>query len=123
MENFLKLKNGCHPEQGLQIRILDRCFILFRSCSNWNGFYRQKGDRKRMDLLFAGKMSSKHLNLTPTEMQVADFVRNGFTNKEISSQLNVSVEAINFHRRNIRKKLGLTNRKTNLQSYLQRLSD
>ncbi len=71
---------------------------------------------------FAGKMSSKHLNLTMTEMQVADFVRNGFTNKDISSQLNVSVEAISFHRKNIRKKLGLTNRKTNLKAYLQRLS-
>jgi PAS domain S-box-containing protein len=72
---------------------------------------------------FASKLSYKHLNLTPTEMQVADFVRNGHTNKEIALHLNVSIEAVSFHRKNIRKKLGLTKIKTNLRSYLQKLSD
>jgi PAS domain S-box-containing protein len=72
---------------------------------------------------FTNNLSSKHLNLTPTEMQVADFVRNGFANKEIASHLNVSIDAVSFHRKNIRKKLGLIKRKTNLRSYLQRLSD
>jgi len=72
---------------------------------------------------FASNLSSRQLNLTPAEIQVADFVRNGLTNKEIASHLNVSIDAVSFHRKNIRKKLGLTKRKTNLRSYLQRLSD
>jgi len=72
---------------------------------------------------FAQELSSRRLNLTPTQMQVADFIRNGFTNKEIASNLNISVDAVSFHRKNIRKKLGLTNRKTNLRSYLQQLPD
>ncbi len=72
---------------------------------------------------FAGSLSLKHLNLTPAEIQIADFVRHGHTNKEIASHLNVSSDAVSFHRKNIRKKLGLTNRKTNLRSYLQRLSE
>lgn len=71
---------------------------------------------------FASSLSLRHLNLTPTEMQIADLVRHGHTNKEIASHLNVSADAVSFHRKNIRKKLGLTNRKTNLRSYLQRLS-
>jgi len=71
---------------------------------------------------FASSLSLRHLNLTPTEMQIADLVRHGHTNKEIASHLNVSTDAVSFHRKNIRKKLGLTNRKTNLSSYLQRLS-
>jgi PAS domain S-box-containing protein len=72
---------------------------------------------------FAQELSSRRLNLTPTQMQVADFIRNGFTNKEIASHLNISVDAVSFHRKNIRKRLGLTNRKSNLRSYLQQLPD
>ena len=71
---------------------------------------------------FTSSLSSEHLSLTPTEIKVADLVRQGLTNKEIASHLNVSADAVSFHRKNIRKKLGLTNRKTNLRSYLQRLS-
>ena len=71
---------------------------------------------------FTSSLSSKHMSLTPTEIRVADLVRHGLTNKEIASHLNVSIDAAGFHRKNIRKKLGLTNRKTNLRSYLQQLS-
>ena len=67
---------------------------------------------------FSQKMSSKFLNFTPTEMQVADLLRKGKTSKEIGELLNASPRAITFHRENIRKKLGLKNKKANLKSYL-----
>ena len=72
---------------------------------------------------FTGRLSSMHLNLTPTEIQVADLVRQGYSSKEIAHYLNGSIDAILFHRKNIRKKLGLTNKKTNLRSYLQRFPE
>ena len=72
---------------------------------------------------YAKTLSSKQLHFTPTEMQVSDFIRNGLTNKEISAQLNVSVDAVSFHRKNIRKKLGLKNESINLRTYLLNLSD
>ena len=71
---------------------------------------------------FGNTLSSKYGILTPTEIQVADLIKHGRTSKEIASLLNVSPKAISFHRGNIRKKLGLVNKKINLTSHLQSLA-
>jgi len=67
---------------------------------------------------FSLTLSSKYLNLTPTEIHVAGFIKEGKTSKEIADMMNVSPAAIDFHRNNIRKKLGLKNKKANLQTHL-----
>jgi PAS domain S-box-containing protein len=71
---------------------------------------------------YAKNLFPKFLGLTPTELQIADLIKLGKTTKEIAVLLNVSARAIDFHRNNLRKKLGLKNRKTNLRSYLLSLS-
>ena len=67
---------------------------------------------------FLRKMTSKYLNLTPREIQIATLIREGRTTKEISEVLNISSRAVEFHRDNIRIKLGLKNKKANLRSFL-----
>jgi DNA-binding CsgD family transcriptional regulator len=67
---------------------------------------------------FLRKLSSKYLSLTPKEIQIADLIKLGQTTKEIADLLNVSPGAIDFHRENIRGKLGLKNKKINLRSHL-----
>jgi DNA-binding CsgD family transcriptional regulator len=71
---------------------------------------------------FLHQLSSKYSDLTPNEIQVAGFVKEGKTTKEIAELLNSSTGAINFHRNNLRKKLGLRNTKTNLMSFLLSLA-
>ena len=72
---------------------------------------------------FVTRLSSRFVNLTPTELKVADLIRDGRTSKEIASLLNLSHNTILFHRQNIRGKLALKKRKTNLRSYLRSLQE
>lgn len=67
---------------------------------------------------FSKKLSDHMVNLTPMEIHVADLVKFGKTNKEISEITHSSIHTISRHRENIRKKTGLKNKKVNLRSFL-----
>jgi DNA-binding CsgD family transcriptional regulator len=70
---------------------------------------------------FMHRLSSKYSGLTPKEIQVAKLIRDGKTTKEMAQLLQASTSAIDFHRKNLRRKLDLTRTNTNLQSYLSSL--
>ena len=71
---------------------------------------------------FVKNLSIQYANFTPREIQVANFIINGKTSKQIADMLNVSIKTIDLFRYRIRKKLNLNNKKTNLSAYLQSLS-
>jgi DNA-binding CsgD family transcriptional regulator len=56
--------------------------------------------------------------LTPRELQVATFIKEGYQSKEIADRLFVTQKAVDYHRLNIRKKLNLP-RTANLRTYLE----
>jgi PAS domain S-box-containing protein len=67
---------------------------------------------------FSRMLSAKYMHLTPKEIQVANFIKDGKCSKDIAGILNVSSSAVDVYRYRIRNKLGLNNKKVNLMSYL-----
>ncbi len=81
-----------------------------------------EGNLKNIVSPFSHRLSSKYMDLTPTEIRVANLIRQGKTTKEISKFLGSSDSAINIHRFHIRRKLGLIGKNINLQSHLSSIS-
>ncbi len=71
---------------------------------------------------FLRNMTLNDFNLTPKEIQIASLIKEGKTTKEIAAALHLAPSTIDFHRNNIRTKLGFTNTRANLRSYLMSLS-
>lgn len=67
---------------------------------------------------FSSKLKSNLINLTPREIEIATQIKIGRGTKEIAQLLNISEAAVERHRKSLRRKFGLTNRKINLQNYL-----
>ncbi|NQT71356.1 MAG: PAS domain S-box protein [Chloroflexi bacterium] len=67
---------------------------------------------------FLHGISTRYMRLTPTEIQVANHIKQGKTTKETAQLLNMSPRTIETHRYNIRTKLGVKNEKVNLRTYL-----
>ncbi len=67
---------------------------------------------------FLKNLSLEHAHISSMEVQVANLIRIGKRNKEIASILGVSSNTVMTHRYRLRSKLGLTQKKVNLRSYL-----
>lgn len=60
-------------------------------------------------------------SLTPSELRLCRLIRRGLSSKEIAQAEGISLETVQTHRRNIRRKLKIANSKANLTTYLQSL--
>ncbi|TFG37888.1 MAG: PAS domain S-box protein, partial [Syntrophobacterales bacterium] len=127
------LRQGEKDKTELENKVLQNIKELVLPCIEKLKIYRLDDKQQAyLDILesnlnniispFLQKLSSKYMDFTPTEIQVANFVREGKPTKEIAELLNISERGIEFHRNNIRMKLGLKNRKTNLRTYLLSLA-
>jgi PAS domain S-box-containing protein len=67
---------------------------------------------------FSQSLSHNYTGFTPSEMQIANLIKQGRTSKQIAELQNLSSRTIETHRKNIRKKLGLGKKKTNLRTHL-----
>lgn len=60
--------------------------------------------------------------LTSQEQRIASMIRRGLTNDDIAERLHIAPTTVKTHRRNIRKKLGITGGQNRLYTYLQMLT-
>jgi len=68
---------------------------------------------------FLTQIARDHVELTPVEIAISTMIRNGLSTKEIAQLRCISPATVRRHRENIRRKIGLKNRKANLATYLQ----
>ena len=67
-------------------------------------------------------LSGAYLDLTPTEIKIADLIQQGKSTKSIAAALNTSISTVEKHRNKIRNKLGILKKKVNLHTYLNSLT-
>jgi len=76
---------------------------------------------RRLASSFGSKITEKNLNLTPREIEICNMVKGGLTSKDISNLLSISYRTVEKHRRNIRQKIGISNKNINLTSFLHNI--
>lgn len=70
---------------------------------------------------FGQELDRRDLKLTQREIEISHMIKNGLTSKQIAQLINVSPRTVEIHRGHIRKKLGLRQRRQNLQVFLGKL--
>ena len=70
---------------------------------------------------FTGKLAQALEDLTPTEAEIVQLIVQGRSTKEIAKTLSRGTSTIDFHRNNIRQKLGLRHAGKNLRQHLMAL--
>ena len=67
---------------------------------------------------FSRRMTSTFLRLTPKELQIANLIKQGKTSKDIAVLMGISSRTVETHRKNLRDKIGIGNKKANLRTHL-----
>lgn len=67
----------------------------------------------------SGPISNENIiRLTKSEVQVCQMIQSGSTSQDIADGMAISIETVQTHRKNIRRKLGLSGKDINLYAYL-----
>ena len=69
---------------------------------------------------FGVKLADNKAHLSPREMEICQMIRAGKDSRDIAKTLGLTYHTVIVHRKNIRKKLGLRQRKQNLANFIKR---
>lgn len=121
-DNRLELEENLMSSMKVLVEpYLKKLTLLCPNASQKNLIHLINRNLKELASPFSHKLSSGYINLTKTEIQVSNHIKSGCSNKEIAELINISTGTVAVHRKNIRKKLSISNTKTNLRSCLKAL--
>ncbi|UCD86319.1 MAG: PAS domain S-box protein [Desulfobacterales bacterium] len=116
-------------EEIVVSKVKKRIFPYIEALKNTGLGFRQKAyasiiesNLKDIASPFSRNLTSKCPGLTTKEIQVANLIKEGKTTKEIAELLNVSTAGVDFHRKNLRKKLDLRKKSESLKGYMLSLT-
>jgi PAS domain S-box-containing protein len=102
--------------------------VLFPILDKWD---QQDDSRTIIDVLrhhlteltspYGSQITEKTAHLTPREIEICNMIKAGLPSRDISQLLKISTATVERHRKNIRKKLNLTNQAVNLATFLRSL--
>lgn len=75
--------------------------------------------RERPVTMLESINSFADLRLSKKEIEICQMIKEGMTTSEIARGLNVSINTINSHRNNVRRKVNINNEKINLTTFLK----
>ncbi len=78
-----------------------------------------KDNLKSVTSSFGSRIGDSKLSLTPREMELCNYIKEGLSSKDIAALQNISLQTVHKHRYKIRKKLGILNDDVNLVTYLK----
>jgi len=67
---------------------------------------------------FTRTISKEFASLSPVEIQICNYIKNGFSTKDIAQLRGIAIATVSRHREHIRRKLKLTNKNINFVTYL-----
>jgi DNA-binding CsgD family transcriptional regulator len=73
---------------------------------------------KELTSSFGSSISSGMLGLTQKEITICNLIKTGLGSKQMAEALHVATRTIETHRNSIRKKLGISGKEVNLETYL-----
>jgi len=73
---------------------------------------------ERLDSSYGNEITKRRLKLTPREIEICSMIKGGLSSKEISKLLKVSLNTVEKHRENIRRKTGISKKRINLSTFL-----
>ena len=111
-------------ERGIVLKIRSLILPIVRRLERDEHLARYQGEFSMLashveDLTTGINTDSKiFTELTSSELRIASLIKNGLTSEEIATHLFISPSTVKTHRKNIRRKLSISNTHQNLRMYL-----
>jgi uncharacterized protein YeeX (DUF496 family) len=102
-------------------KIIMPIFSLLEKNANSNDVSVLKLLKKNLEEItspFTNAISKEFVSLSPVEIQICNYIKNGFSTKDIAQLRGIAVATVSRHREHIREKLNLKNKNINLVTYL-----